>query len=59
MGVTNQVFINRAALNHQPGPEEHDPRDDVLISAKRAEEVKHRKYDPPARQRGLTCLLSR
>jgi hypothetical protein len=45
MGVTNQEFINRAALNHQPGPGEHDPRNDVLTSAKRAEEVKHLKYD--------------
>ncbi len=45
MGVTNQELINRAALNHQPGPGEHDPRDDVLTSAKRAEEVKHRKHD--------------
>ena len=23
MGVTNQEFINRAALNHQPGPGDH------------------------------------
>ncbi len=30
MGVTNQEFINRAALGHQPGPGEHDPRNDVL-----------------------------
>ena len=40
MGVTN-----RAALGHQPGPEEQDPRNDVLASAKRAEERKHAKYD--------------
>ncbi len=26
MGVTNQEFINRADLGHQPGPGEHDPR---------------------------------
>ncbi len=45
MGVTNQEFINRAALGHQPGPEEHDPRNDVLTSAKRAEERKNTKYD--------------
>ena len=45
MGATNQEFINRAALGHQPGPEEHDPRNDVLTSAKRAEERKHAKYD--------------
>ena len=45
MGVTNQEFINRAALNHQPGPDEHDPRNDVLSSAKRAEEAKHLKYE--------------
>jgi hypothetical protein len=45
MGVTNQELINRAALNHQPGPDEHDPRNDVLTSAARAKEFKHRKYD--------------
>ena len=28
MVVTNQEFFNRAALNHQPGPGEHDPRND-------------------------------
>ena len=38
-------MINRAALVHQPGPGEHDPRNDVLTSAKRAEERKHTKYD--------------
>ncbi len=30
MGVTNQELINRADLGHQPGPGEHDPRNDVL-----------------------------
>jgi hypothetical protein len=45
MGVTNQELIKRAALNHQPGPGKHDPRNDVLTSAKRAEEAKHLKYD--------------
>ena len=45
MGATNQEFINRAALGRQPGPEERDPRNDVLTSAKRAEERKHTKYD--------------
>jgi hypothetical protein len=45
MGVTNQELINRAGLSHQPGPGEHDPRNDVLTSAKRAEERKHTKYD--------------
>jgi hypothetical protein len=45
MGVTSQEFINRAALGRQPGPEEHDSRNDVLTSAKRAEERKHTKYD--------------
>ncbi len=45
MGVTNHELINRAGLNHQPGPEEHDPRNDVLTSAKRAEKRKHTKYD--------------
>ncbi len=38
-------LINRAGLNHQPGPEEHDPRNDVLTNAKRAEERKHTKHD--------------
>ena len=45
MGATNQEFINRAALGHQPGPGEHDPRNDVLTSAQRAEARKHAKYD--------------
>ena len=45
MGVTNQEFINRAALGHQPGPGEHDSRNDVLTSVMRAEALKHRKYD--------------
>ncbi len=45
MGVTNQELINRADLGHQPGPGEHDPRNDVLTSAKCAEERKHTKYD--------------
>ncbi len=45
VGVTNQEFINRAALNHQPGPGEHDPHNDVLTSAMRAEDLKHLKYD--------------
>ena len=44
-GVTNQEFISRAALGHQPGPEEHDPRKDVLTSENRAEERTHAKYD--------------
>jgi hypothetical protein len=48
-GVTNQELINRAALSHQPGPalagEHKDPRNEVLTSAKRAEERKHTKYD--------------
>ena len=29
----------------QPGPGEHDPRNDVLTRATRAEDLKHRKYD--------------
>jgi hypothetical protein len=33
------------ALGHQPGPGEHDPRNDVLTCAKRAEKLKHDKYD--------------
>jgi hypothetical protein len=48
MGVTNQELINRAVLRHQPGPalagEHKDPRNDVLTSARRAEEHKHAKY---------------
>ena len=44
MGVTNQELINRADLGHQPGPGEHDPRNDVLTSAKRSSR-KHTKYD--------------
>jgi hypothetical protein len=38
-------MINRDALGHQPGPQHHNPRNDVLTSAKRAEELKHTKYD--------------
>ena len=45
MGVNNEEFINRAALGHQPGPGEHEPRNDVLTSAKRAEKLNHDKYD--------------
>ena len=54
MGVTNQEFINRAALIHQPGQEEHDPRNDVLASAKRAEALKHAKYDAICEGTGST-----
>jgi hypothetical protein len=59
MGVTNQEFINRAGLNNQPGPEEHDPRNDVLTSAKRAEERKHTKYDAICAAQGRSSHLSR
>jgi hypothetical protein len=45
LGVTNQEFINRAALGYQPTAEEHDPRNDVLTSAARAEAYKHDKCD--------------
>ncbi len=45
MGSQTSSFINRAALGHQPGPEEDDPRNDVLTSAQRAEERKQAKYD--------------
>jgi hypothetical protein len=56
-GVTNQDFINRAAFGRQPGPEEHDPRNVVLTSAKLVEERKHAPsmtldgYACPARDR--------
>ncbi len=43
MGVTNQELISRAALGHQPGSGEHGPRNDVVTSAKHAEERKHAK----------------
>ncbi len=59
MGVTNQELINRAGLNHQPGLEEHDPRNDVLTSAKRAEERKHTKYDAICAATGSVLYLSR
>jgi hypothetical protein len=59
MGVTNQELINRADLGHQPGPGEHDPRNDVLTSAKRAEERTHTKSTPSARQQGRSSHLSR
>jgi hypothetical protein len=54
MGVTNQELINRAALGHQPGSEEHDPRNDVLTSAKRASQRKHTKYDAICSATGST-----
>jgi hypothetical protein len=37
MVVTYQEFMSRAALGHQPGSEEHDPRNVVLTSAVRVE----------------------
>jgi hypothetical protein len=40
-----RLFINRAAHSHQPGPGEHDTRNDVLSSARRAEAHKHAEYD--------------
>ena len=45
MEVTNQKCINHAALGRQPGPDEHDSRNDGLTSAKRAKEREHAKYD--------------
>jgi hypothetical protein len=54
MGVTNQEFISRAELGRQPGPGEHDPRNDVLTSAKRAEALKHAKYDAICEGTGST-----
>ncbi len=38
-------FTNFAALSHQPGPGELDPRNDVLTSARCAKEHKHARYD--------------
>ncbi len=58
MGATNQEFINRAAPGRQPGPEEHDPRNDVLTSAKRAEERKHAKYDRICTATGSVYLVT-
>ncbi len=37
----NQELIHRAAFGRQPGPQEHDLRNDVLTSAERAEALKH------------------
>jgi hypothetical protein len=54
MRVTNHELISRAALGHQPGPEEHDPRNDVLTSAERAEEREHTKYDAICAATGST-----
>ena len=56
VGVTNQEFINRPALGHRPGPGEHDPRNDVITSAKRAEVHKHRKYDAICVDSGVYLL---
>jgi hypothetical protein len=52
VGVTNQEFINRAALNHQPGPGQDVPSNDDLAIAKRAEDFKHDKYDTICAARG-------
>jgi hypothetical protein len=58
MGVTNHEFISRAELGRQPGPalagEHEDPRNDVLTSAKRAEALKHAKYDAICEGTGST-----
>jgi hypothetical protein len=45
MGATNQDLKNRTALGHQPDPSEHDPRNNILVSAGWAEAFKHNKYD--------------
>ncbi len=39
-----RVTFTDPALLHHPGPVEHDPRHDVLTSAKRAAGRKHAKY---------------
>jgi hypothetical protein len=39
MVITNQEFISRAELGRQPGPGEHDPRNDVLTSARRISKI--------------------
>ncbi len=45
MGVTNQEFINRAPSTTSQARVnmilEHDPRNDVLASATRAEKLRH------------------
>jgi hypothetical protein len=56
MGVTNQEFINQAALDHQPGPEQHDPRNDVSL-AQNSEDTPS--TTASARHRGLSSHLSR
>ena len=60
-GVINQEFIKRAVLGHQPGPGEHDPRNDVDVSpAQSARRIRNiASTTPSARQRGLSSLLSR
>ena len=45
MGATNQDLKNRNALGRQPNPSEHDPRNNILVSAAWAESKKHVKYD--------------
>jgi hypothetical protein len=47
-----------ATLGHQPATADHDPRNDVLTSAKRADKLKHDKYDAICAATGLTSLLS-
>jgi hypothetical protein len=41
MGATNQDLKNRNALGRQPNPSEHDPRNNILVSAAWAEAHKH------------------
>ncbi len=62
-GVTNQEFINRAALGRQtrPGPGEHDPGKRRLAGAVRAEDLNIAQIYDAIRSaiRGcLSCLLS-
>ena len=43
--VPNQDLINRAALNQQPGPGEHDPRNDVFNGRKARGEAQTRQVE--------------
>ncbi len=54
MGATNQDLKNRTAPGHQPDPSEHDPRNNILVSAAWAEAFKHNKYDKLCAAAGTT-----
>ena len=51
---TKQEFISQDALGHQPGPEEHDPCNEVLTSAAWVEACKRAEYNAICAATGTT-----